>query len=133
LKINKMYFIEFIGRVFLSSLFLVEGIKKLFFFQEETQMYMEEYGVPEILFFPSTFLEIVFPILIIIGLKTRLCASIMAAFTITVALIFHTDFNNQIQLMAFLKDISIAGGFLIVATNENRFFSIDNFLKLKKK
>ncbi len=128
-----MYFIEFIGRVFLSSLFLVEGIKKLFFFQEETQMYMEEYGVPEILFFPSTFLEIVFPILIIIGLKTRLCASIMAAFTITVALIFHTDFNNQIQLMAFLKDISIAGGFLIVATNENRFFSIDNFLKLKKK
>jgi len=128
-----MYFIEFIGRVFLSSLFLVEGIKKLFFFQEETQMYMDEYGVPEILFFPSTFLEIVFPILIIIGLKTRLCASIMAAFTITVALIFHTDFNNQIQLMAFLKDISIAGGFLIVATNENRFFSIDNFLKLKKK
>tara|TARA_Y100001970_G_scaffold234168_1_gene292342 strand:+ start:660 stop:1061 length:402 start_codon:yes stop_codon:yes gene_type:complete len=133
LKINKMYFIEFIGRVFLSSLFLVEGIKKLFFFQEETQMYMDEYGVPEILFFPSTFLEIVFPILIIIGLKTRLCASIMAAFTITVALIFHTDFNNQIQLMAFLKDISIAGGFLIVAANENRFFSIDNFLKLKKK
>ena len=128
-----MHFVEFIGRVFLSSLFLVEGIKKLFFFQEETQIYMEEYGIPEFLFFPSTFLEIIFPILIIIGFKTRLCALIMAIFTIVVALIFHTDFSNQMQLVAFLKNISIAGGFLIVVANENRFFSIDNLLKLKKK
>ena len=62
-----MHFIELLGRIFLSFLFLFEGIKKLFFFQEETQMYMEEYGVPEILFFPSTLLEIILPIFIIIG------------------------------------------------------------------
>ena len=127
-----MHFIELLGRIFLSFLFLFEGIKKLFFFQEETQMYMEEYGIPEFLFFPSTFLEIIFPILIIIGFKTRLCASIMAIFTITVSLIFHVDFNNQMQLVAFLKNISIAGGFLIVVANNNRFFSIDNLLKSKK-
>ncbi len=127
-----MYFVEFIGRVFLSSLFLVEGIKKLFFFQEETQIYMEEYGVPEFLFFPSTILEIIFPILIIIGFKTRFCASVMVIFTVTVTLIFHVDFNNQMQLVAFLKNISIAGGFLIVVANNNRFFSIDNLLKSKK-
>ncbi len=128
-----MYFVEFIGRVFLSSLFLIEGIKKLFFFQEETKMYMENYGVPEVLFFPSTFLEIIFPILIIIGFKTRFCASVMAIFTIAVSLIFHVDFNNQMQLVAFLKNISIAGGLLIVVANDNRFFSIDNLLKSKKK
>ena len=128
-----MHFVEFIGRVFLSSLFLVEGIKKLFFFQEETQMYMEEYGIPEILFFPSTLLEIILPILIIIGFKTRLCASIMVVFTISVTLIFHMDFNNQMQLITFLKNISIAGGLLIIVANENRYFSIDNFLKNKNK
>ncbi len=128
-----MHFVEFIGRVFLSSLFLVEGIKKLFFFQEETQIYMEEYSVPEFLFFPSTFLEIIFPILIIIGFKTRFCASVMVIFTVTVTLIFHVDFNNQMQLVAFLKNISIAGGFLIVVANDNRFFSIDNLLKSKNK
>ena len=127
-----MHFVEFIGRFFLSSLFLVEGIKKLFFFQEETQIYMEEYGIPEFLFFPSTFLEIIFPILIIIGFKTRLCASIMAIFTITVSLIFHVDFNNQMQLVTFLKNISIAGGLLIVVANKNRYLSIDNLLKIKK-
>mgnify|MGYP003304026135 FL=1 len=128
-----MHFIELLGRIFLSFLFLFEGIKKLFFFQEETQMYMEEYGIPEVLFFPSTLLEIILPILIIIGFKTRLCASIMVVFTISVTLIFHMDFNNQMQLIMFLKNISIAGGFLIIAANENRYFSIDNFLKNKNK
>ena len=128
-----MNFIELIGRIFLSFLFLFEGIKKLFFFQEETQMYMEEYGIPEILFFPSTLLEIILPIFIIIGFKTRLCASILVIFTISVTLIFHMDFNNQMQLITFLKNISIAGGLLIIVANENRYFSIDNFLKNKNK
>ena len=128
-----MHFIELLGRIFLSFLFLFEGIKKIFFFQEETQMYMEEYGIPEILFFPSTLLEIILPIFIIIGFKTRFCASIMVIFTISVTLIFHMDFNNQMQLITFLKNISIAGGLLIIVANENRYFSIDNFLKNKNK
>ena len=126
-----MHIIEAIGRILLSSLFLIEGVRK-FFFQEETIMYMEDYGVPEILFFPSIILEILFPILLIIGYKTRFSASIMALFTLTVALIFHTNFDNQMELVIFLKDIAIAGGFLIIAANEPKIWSIDYFLKSKK-
>ena len=126
-----MHIIEVLGRILLSSLFLIEGVRK-FFFQEETIMYMEDYGVPEILFFPSIILEILFPILLIIGYKTRFSASIMALFTLTVALIFHTNFDNQMELIIFLKDIAIAGGFLIIAANEPKNFSIDYFLKYKK-
>ncbi len=125
-----MHIIEVIGRIFLSSLFLIEGVRK-FFFQENTIMYMEEYGVPEILFFPSLILEIVFPVLLIIGYKTRISASVMALFTLTVAIIFHTDFQNQMELIAFLKNIAIAGGFLIIASNEPKICSIDYFLKSK--
>ena len=127
-----MHIIEALGRIFLSILFLIEGIRK-FFFQEETIMYMEEYGVPEILFFPSLTLEIVFPILLIVGYKTRISALIMALFTLTVAIIFHTDFQNQIELIFFLKDIAIAGGFLIIAANEPKICSIDYMLKSKAK
>ena len=90
-----MHIIEALGRIFLSSLFLFEGIKK-FFLQEETIIYMEEYGVPEILFFPSLVLEILFPILLIVGYKTKISASIMALFTLTVAIIFHSDFQNHL-------------------------------------
>ena len=127
-----MHIIEALGRIFLSILFLIEGIRK-FFFQEETIMYMEEYGVPEILFFPSLILEILFPILLIIGYKTRISALIMALFTLTVAIIFHTDFQNQMELIIFLKDIAIAGGFLIIAANEPKICSIDYMLKPKAK
>ena len=126
-----MHIVEFFGRILLSALFLVEGVRK-FFFQEETIMYMEDYGVPEILFFPSLGLEIVFPILLIVGYKTRFSASIMALFTLTVALIFHTNFENQMETIMFLKDIAIAGGFLIIAVNEPKICSIDYFLKSKK-
>ena len=127
-----MHIIEALGRIFLSSLFLIEGVRK-FFFQEETIMYMEEYGVPEILFFPSLILEILFPILLIIGYKTRISALIMALFTLSVAIIFHTDFQNQMELIMFLKDIAIAGGFLIIAANEPKICSIDYVLKSRAK
>ena len=127
-----MHIIEVLGRILLSSLFLIEGIRK-FFFQEETIMYMEEYGVPEILFFPSLILEILFPILLIIGYKTRISALIMALFTLTVAIIFHTDFQNQMELIIFLKDIAIAGGFLIIAANDPKICSIDYMLKSRAK
>ena len=126
-----MHIIEAFGRILISSLFLIEGVRK-FFFQEETIMYMEDFGVPEILFFPSIILEILFPILLIIGYKTRFSASIMALFTLTVALIFHTNFENQMELIIFLKDIAIAGGFLIIAANEPKICSIDYYLKSKK-
>ena len=126
-----MHIIEAIGRILISSLFLIEGVRKIFF-QEETIMYMEDYGVPEILFFPSIILEVLFPILLIIGYKTRFSASIMALFTLTVALIFHTNFENQMELIIFLKDIAIAGGFLIIAVNEPKICSIDYYLKSKK-
>ena len=127
-----MHIIEVLGRILLSSLFLIEGVRK-FFFQEETIMYMEEYGVPEILFFPSLILEILFPILLIIGYKTRISALIMALFTLTVAIIFHTDFQNQMELIMFLKDIAIAGGFLVIAANQPKICSIDYMLKSRTK
>ena len=126
-----MHVIEALGRIFLSSLFLIEGVKK-FFLQEETIIYMEEYGVPEILFFPSLVLEILFPILLIVGYKTKISASIMALFTLTVAIIFHSDFQNHLELIAFLKNVAIAGGFLVIVANDPKICSIDYFLKSKK-
>ena len=126
-----MHIIEALGRIFLASLFLIEGVKK-FFLQEETIIYMEEYGVPEILFFPSLVLEILFPILLIVGYKTKISASIMALFTLTVAIIFHSDFQNHLELIAFLKNVAIAGGFLVIIANDPKICSIDYFLKSKK-
>jgi len=127
-----MHVFEVLGRVLLSSLFIIEGVNK-FFNQEETIMYMEDYGVSEIFFFPTVLLEVFIPILLIVGYKTRILGSIMCLFTLTVALIFHLDFDSQIQLIMLLKDLAIAGGFLLIASREPGLCSIDYFLKNKKK
>ena len=126
-----MHVIEAFGRIFLSTLFLFEGIRK-FFFQDETIEYMESYGVPEFLFYPSLLFEIIIPILLIIGFKTRIVAILMFLFTITVSIIFHTDISNHMQIIAFLKNFSIAGGFLIIASYEAKMCTMDYYLKHKK-
>ena len=75
-----MYIIEFFGRVFLSALFLIEGLGKISM-KEDVIMYMENYGVPGTLFFPAIILEILFPLILIAGYKTKWVALIMALFT----------------------------------------------------
>ena len=125
-----MHILALVGRIFLSALFLAEGIRK-FFFQEETIMYMEDFGVPEILFFPSIFVEILFPLLLIIGYKTKIAALVMALFTLTVAIIFHTNFNSGMEMTFFLKDLAIAGGFIIILINGAGLLSIDHMQKSK--
>ena len=125
-----MHIVELFGRVFLSALFLIEGVGKLFT-QEQVIMYMEDYGVPGIFFFPAVVLEILFPLLLIVGYKTRLAALVMALFTLTVAIIFHTDFSDGMQLIFFLKDLAIAGGFMIIIAYGANKFSLDHLLKSK--
>ena len=125
-----MHIVELFGRVFLSALFLIEGVGKLFT-QEQVITYMEDYGVPGILFLPAVVLEILFPLMLIVGYKTRLAALVMSLFTLTVAIIFHTDFSNGMQLVFFLKDLAIAGGFMIIIAYGSNKFSLDHFLRSK--
>ena len=126
-----MYIVEFLGRMFLSALFLIEGFGKISM-QEDVIMYMEDYGVPGILFVPATVLEILFPLLLIVGYKTKWAASVMALFTFAVAIIFHTDFSEGMQMMLFLKDIAIAGGFMIILVYGSGKISLDHFLNSKQ-
>ena len=126
-----MNFVEALGRVFLSTLFVFESVRK-YFYQFETIEYMENFGVPEFLFYPSLIFELIIPILLIIGFKTRIAAASMFIFTLLVSIIFHSDFTNNMQIMAFLKNLSISGGFLIIASYEAKKFTLDYYLKYKK-
>ncbi len=126
-----MHILEFIGRLLLSILFLIEGLGKISM-QENVIMYMENYGVPGILFIPATALEILFPIILIFGYKTKWAASVMAIFTFTVAIIFHTDFSDGMQMIFFLKDLAIAGGFMIIVAYGPGKISLDHYFKSKQ-
>ena len=126
-----MQVIEVLGRIFLSALFLINGISKILYY-EGTLEYMENFNVPNYLLIPAIIIEILFPILLIIGYKTRLSAIVLSLFTILLAVIFHTDFSNQVQLTQFLKNFAIAGGLIIIFINSPGKFSLDYKLKSNK-
>ena len=119
-----MQILELIGRIFISSIFLIAGVGKIFNY-EGTIGYMESFGVPGYLLIPAIIIEILFPLLVIIGYKTKLAALVLALFAALLAIIFHTDFSNQMQLMSFLKNFAIAGGFLIIFIRGAGKYSID--------
>ena len=119
-----MQILELIGRIFISLIFLIAGVRKIFNY-EGTIGYMESFGIPGYLLIPAIIIEILFPLLVIIGYKTKLAAIILALFTLSLAIIFHTDFSNQMQLMSFLKNFAIAGGFLIIFVRGAGKYSID--------
>ena len=122
-----MQVIEVLGRIFLSMLFLIEGINKIFNY-EGTIQYMESFSVPGYLAILAIILEILFPLLLIIGYQTKIAALVMTIFTIVVAIIFHTNFDDHIQFITFFKDIAIAGGFLIIFVNGAGKYSVDHKL-----
>ena len=126
-----MHIVEFLGRILHSSLFLIEGLGKMLM-KEDVIMYMEDYGVPGILFTPATVLEILFPILLIAGYRTKWAAAVMALFTFAVAIIFHSDFSEGMQMISFLKDIAIAGGFMIIVAYGPSKISLDYYFKSKQ-
>ena len=126
-----MHVVEVLGRIFISSLFIIEAIRK-FFSPDEGMMYMSDYGVPEILFYPSLIFEFVVPLILIAGFKTRFFASLLFLFVLSVTVIFHTDFSNNMQMISFLKNLAIMGGLLIIISNKPQMCSIDYYLESKK-
>ena len=115
---------DLIGRVFISLIFLLSGYNKIFDYGD-TSIWMESFGIPGFLLWPAIVLEIVLPILIIVGYRTQISAILLAIFCITTALIFHYDFANQMQTIAFLKNFGLAGGFLFIAANGPKEWAIE--------
>ena len=118
---------DLVGRILISALFLLNGIFKINNY-DGTIDWMESFGMPGILLIPAIILEILGPVLIIIGYKTKLAAGLLSLFCIVTAVIFHNDFANQMQFTSFLKNIALAGGFLIIFVNGAKGFSLDNKL-----
>ena len=119
---------DLLGRILISSLFLLNGIFKISNY-DGTIGWMESFGMPGILIIPAIILEIAGPVLIIIGYKTKLAAGFLSLFCIATAFIFHNDFANQMQLTSFLKNVALAGGFLILFVNGAKGLSLDNKFK----
>ena len=119
--------LDLLGRILISALFFLNGIFKINNY-EGTIGWMESFDMPGVLLIPAIILEVLGPILIIIGYQTKITAALLSLFCLATAVIFHNDFSNQMQLTSFLKNIAIAGGFLFLVINGSKKFSLDDKL-----
>lgn len=113
------------GRVLLSIIFVVAGFGKIGGY-EGTQGYMEAMGVPGMLLPLVIVLELGGGLAIIAGWQTRIIAIALAGFCLLAAFIFHLDFADQMQSILLMKNLAIAGGFLVLAAYGPGAFALDN-------
>ena len=116
--------IDFIARLLISALFLISAYNKIFSI-DGTMSWMEGFGIHGLLLYPTIALEIILPLFIIIGYQARIAAALLAIFCIATAFIFHYDFVDQMQTIAFLKNLGLAGGFLFIVANGTKDWAVD--------
>ncbi|MDH3630142.1 MAG: DoxX family protein [Gammaproteobacteria bacterium] len=102
------------ARAMLAVVFIIAGFSKLGAGYAGTQAYMESVGLPGLLLPAVIGLEILGGIAILIGFQTRFAALLLAGFTLLAAVLFHSDFSQQMQTILFMKNIGLAGGFLLL-------------------
>ena len=116
-----------LGRLLISFMFVMSGISKIGGY-EGTQGYMEAMGVPGMLLPLVILTEVGLGLAVIVGYKTRIAALGLAGFCILAAILFHANFSDQMQMIMFMKNIGLAGGFLLLVAHGAGAYSLDNRL-----
>lgn len=112
------------GRVLLSLLFLWSGYGSIANYAG-TQAFMESSGLPGALLPLVIATELGGALALLLGWQTRWVALALAGFCLLSALVFHTEFGDTSQLINFLKNMGLAGGFLVLATAGPGALSMD--------
>ncbi|BDH44496.1 hypothetical protein TUM12370_05400 [Salmonella enterica subsp. enterica serovar Choleraesuis] len=119
-----------VARILMPILFITAGWGKITGYAG-TQQYMEAMGVPTAMLPLVILLEFGGGLAILFGLLTRTTALITAIFTIITAFIFHSNFADGVNQIMFLKNVSISGGYLMLALFGPGAISIDRLLNKK--
>lgn len=115
-----------VGRILLALIFIISGFSKLTGLAG-TAGYFGSIGLPApmIVAILVTALELVGGIAILIGFLTRPFAYALAAFSVASAFVGHFNFADQMQSIMFMKNLSMAGGFLVLAAFGPGALSVD--------
>lgn len=118
------------ARILMTILFIVSGWGKITGYAG-TQQYMEAMGVPGFILPLVILLEFGGGLAIMFGFLTRFTALFTAGFTILTAFLFHSNFAEGVNQLMFMKNLSIAGGFLVLGLVGPGAYSIDRLIGKK--
>lgn len=102
-----------VARILLAFIFILSGVQK-FFGIEGTAGYIASVGLPfaTLLAIGAAIVETFGGLAILVGYRTREAAWVLAAFTLVAGFLFHFQPADQMQMISFMKNVAITGGFL---------------------
>jgi len=118
-------YLKLIGRVVLSIIFIQAGWSKIFGYAGTVE-HMNAAGVPGALLPLVILVELGGGLLVVLGLFTRYAAIALAGFCVLSAWFFHYHPGDMGQMINFMKNITIAGGFLVLSGSSPGAFALDN-------
>lgn len=108
--------VSLVARILLSAIFVTAGVNKISGYVG-TQAYMESHGLPGGLLPLVIALEVIGGLAVLLGVFSRWAGLALAAFCLASAAFFHFDFADQAQATNFMKNVCMAGGFLLLFAN----------------
>ena len=114
-----------IGRVLISLIFVMSGLNKIGNYTN-TAGWMDAMGVPSGLLPIVIVLEVLGGLAVILGWQTRVASFLLAGFCLLSAVIFHNNLGDQNEMIHFMKNMAMAGGFLFLTAHGAGNLSLDN-------
>jgi putative oxidoreductase len=115
---------DLLGRILMVLIFVLAGFTKIMHY-DATAADMVAHGIPGMLLPVVIATELLGGLAIILGWQTRIAAFLLAGFSVVTALLMHNDPNSQVEGIMLMKNLSIAGGFLVIFANGAGPLSMD--------
>ena len=115
-----------IARILLSVMFIMSGLQK-FGAIDGTAGYIASVGLPAgtLLAWLAAIFETLAGIALLVGFQTGLSALALAALCVFTGFVFHYAPADQMQMILFMKNITIAGGLLALFVAGPGSLSVD--------
>jgi putative oxidoreductase len=124
--------IVLVGRILLAAMFILASFDK-FGDIEGTTAYFTDLGLPlpDLMTWASGLFELIAGLCILVGFQTRIACWLLAAFCLAAAYFGHYRQGGDdpvlvlMNMQALMKNIAIAGGFLVLAVHGPGALSVD--------
>jgi len=125
---NTTRYLPFVGRLLIGLPFMMSGISKIMGYDATIALIKSSTLPlpPAVAYAGAIAVEVGCGLLIIVGYRTRVVASIFALFCLATAVFFHAHFSDPNQTFHFIKNVVMAGGLLQIVAYGAGAFSIDS-------
>ncbi|HUR31736.1 MAG TPA: DoxX family protein [Saprospiraceae bacterium] len=133
------HLLDLIGRIMMSAIFVFEAIDSIMY-AEQTKKTMADYGIlwrQDLLLYGSITILIVGALMLLIGYRVKLGAWLLLIYWIPVTCLVYSFWNDPVETQRlnaifFMRNIAIAGGLLIIASNGAGKYSIKRIMQVSK-